>query len=151
MRNRGWHLHIPVILDGHPYDAIFDTGSRHTIMRLPTARRDFDLEPGAPGMQPYPAINGDGFLNGYLHTFARLSVGGMTIANPEVMIVPDVMNRNADKSPMALNPAHHHNEDLILPELSLGMDVLKHLHLYLSFGEEALYIADADPPPATKP
>jgi hypothetical protein len=45
---------------------------------------------------------------------------------------------------MALNPVHHHNEDLVLPELSLGMDVLKHLHLYLSFGEEALYVASAD-------
>jgi hypothetical protein len=32
---------------------------------------------------------------------------------------------------------------LILPELSLGMDVLKHLHLFLSFGEQALYVAPA--------
>ena len=46
MRNKGWHLHIPVTLDGHTYDAIFDTGSRHTIMRLPAARRDFGLDHG---------------------------------------------------------------------------------------------------------
>ena len=38
MRNKGWHLHIPVTLDGHAYDAIFDTGSRHTIMRLPASQ-----------------------------------------------------------------------------------------------------------------
>jgi hypothetical protein len=135
------------MLDGHAYDAIFDTGSRHTIMRLPAARRDFGLSTDSPGMKPYPAINGDGFLNGYLHGFSTLSFGGMTIEQPEVMIVPDVMNRNADRSPMALNPVHHHNEDLVLPELSLGMDVLKHLHLYLSFGEEALYVASADAAP----
>ena len=41
MRNKGWHLHIPVTLDGHTYDAIFDTGSRHTIMRLPAAQARF--------------------------------------------------------------------------------------------------------------
>lgn len=32
MRNIGWQLHIPVTLDGHSYNAIFDTGSRRTIM-----------------------------------------------------------------------------------------------------------------------
>jgi hypothetical protein len=147
MRNKGWHLHIPVTLDGHTYDAIFDTGSRHTIMRLPTARRDFGLDAASPGMTPYPAINGDSFLNGYLHSFAKLSFGGMTIDHPEVMIVPDMMNHNADRSPMAQNPVYHHNDDLVMPELSLGMDVLKHLHLYMSFGEQALYASPADPVP----
>jgi hypothetical protein len=148
MRNKGWHLHIPVTLDGHTYDAIFDTGSRHTIMRLPAARRDFGLSTDAPGMTPYPAVNGDAFLDRYLHTFANLSLGGMTITHPEVMILPDVMNHNADTSPMPLNPVYHHNADLVLPELSLGMDVLKHFHLYLAFGEQALYVAPADAIPA---
>jgi hypothetical protein len=151
MRNKGWHLHIPVMLDGHSYDAIFDTGSRHTIMRLPAAKRDFGLGADSPGMTPYPAINGDSFLEGDLHTFAKLSFGGMTISHPEVMIVPDVMNRNADKSPMALNPVYHHNAELVLPELSLGMDVLKHLHLYIAFGEQALYLAPADAIPQVAP
>jgi hypothetical protein len=144
MRNKGWHLHIPVTLDGHTYDGIFDTGSRHTIMRLPAARRDFDLSPGAPGMTPYPAINGSPILDGSLHTFTKLSFGNVSMDNPEVLIVPDVMNHNADRSPMARNRAYLHNADLILPELSLGMDVLKHLHLFISFGEQALYLAPAE-------
>ena len=151
MRNKGWHLHIPVTLDGHTYDAIFDTGSRHTIMRLPAARRDFDLRPDSPGMTPYNAINGDAFLTGYLHNFSKMSFGGMTVDNPEVMVVPDIMNRNADTSPMARNRAYHHNADLILPELSLGMDVLKHLHLFMAFGEQALYIAPDIAVPGTPP
>ena len=151
MRNKGWHLHIPVTLDGRTYDAIFDTGSRHTIMRLPTARHDFGLNTDSPGMTPYHAINGDAFLNGYIHAFSKMSFGGMTIDHPDIMIVPDIMNRNADRSPMALNPAYHHNADLILPELSLGMDVLKHLHLFMAFGEQALYVAPADGVAARQP
>ncbi len=142
MHNTGWHLHIPVTLDGHLYDAIFDTGSRHTMMRLPAAQRDFHLDRDAGDMRPV-AINGDDFLHGYLHGFDTLSVGDMQFDRPQVLIVPDVMNHNADRSPMAHNPTHFHNEDLILPELSLGMDVLKHLHLYLAFGEQALYVAPA--------
>jgi len=141
MRNKGWHLHIPVTLDGHTYDAIFDTGSRHTIMRLPAARRDFGLETDSPGMEPYRAINGDPFLNGALHRFSKLSFGGITVDRPEVLVVPDIMNRNADRSRMADNAAYRHNAGLILPELSLGMDILKHLHLFMAFGEQALYIA----------
>jgi hypothetical protein len=147
MRNIGWHLHIPVTLDGHSYNAIFDTGSRHTIMRLPTASRDFGLDTDSPGTTLYPAINGDSLLDGYLHNFAKLSFGAMTIDHPEVMIVPDRMNHNADTSPMALNPVYHHNADLVLPELSLGMDVLRHLQLYISFGEQAFYAAPADAVP----
>jgi hypothetical protein len=95
-------------------------------------------------MRLYGAINGDAFLNGYLHGFRQLSFGGMSFDNPDILIVPDIMNRNADQSPMARNRAYRHNADLILPELSLGMDVLKHLRLPLSFGEQALYVAPAD-------
>jgi hypothetical protein len=144
MHNKGWHLHIPVTLDGHTYDAIFDTGSRHTIMRLPTASRDFGLRPNSAGMEPYPAINGSPILDGSLHKFGKLTFGNITMDNPEVLIVPDVMNHNADRSPMARNRAYFHNSDLILPELSLGMDVLKHFHLFLAFGEQALYLAPGD-------
>ena len=151
MRNKGWHLHIPVTLDGHTYDAIFDTGSRHTIMRLPVAQRDFGLDMNAPGMTPYRAINGDSFLDGSLHNFKTMSFGGMTIDNPQVMVVPDIMSRNADRSPMARNRAYRHNDGLALPELSLGMDVLKHLHLFMAFGEQALYLAPDAAVPGTPP
>jgi hypothetical protein len=149
MNNKGWHLHIPVTLDGHDYDAIFDTGSRHTIMRLPAARRDFGLVPESPGMTPYRAINGDPLLNGHLRTFGKLSFAGINFEQQDVLIVPDIMNRHADRSRIADNPVHRHNEDLVLPELSLGMDVLKHLHLFLAFGEQALYLAPEEAIPGS--
>jgi predicted aspartyl protease len=149
MNNKGWHLHIPVTLDGHSYDAIFDTGSRHTIMRLPAARRDFGLTPDSAGMEPYPAINGSPILDGSLKKFSKLTFGNIIFDNLEVLIVPDVMNHNADRSPMARNRAYFHNADLILPELSLGMDVLKHLHLFLAFGERALYLAPEEAIPGS--
>ena len=120
-------------------------------MRLPTAQRDFGLDTDSAGMTPYPAINGDALMNGHLRHFSKMTFGGMSIERPEILIVPDRMNRQADRSPMARNRTHFHNEDLILPELSLGMDVLKHLHLFLSFGEQALYVAPADAVTMPKP
>lgn len=146
MQNKGWHLHIPLTLDGKTYDGIFDTGSRHSIMRIPTARRDFGISPDTHAMERYPAINGDPFLDGYLHSFSKLSVGGIDIENPRLLLVPDVMNRNADRSPLARSRARRHNDGLVLPELTLGMDVLKNLHLYISFSEQALYVAPVATP-----
>lgn len=143
MRNRGWHLHIPITLDGRTYDGIFDTGSRHTIMRMPTAKRDFGVTADTQGLEPYPAINGDAFLDGYLHNFSKLSLGAIGVDRPQILLVPDVMNRNADRSPLARSRARRHNDGLALPELTLGMDVMKNLRLYISFSEQALYVAPA--------
>ena len=147
MRNKNWHLHIPVTLDGKTYDAIFDTGSRNTIMRLPTAKRDFGLTADSPGMELYPAINNEPTLDGHIRQFSQLSLGGITIDRPSVLIVPDVMNRQAERSRMARNRTRRHNADLVLPDLSLGMNVLKDLRLYLAFSEQALYIAPAQAKP----
>jgi predicted aspartyl protease len=145
MQNRGWHLHIPLTVDGKTYDGIFDTGSRNTIMRMPTARRDFGVSPDTHRMEHYPAINGVSFLDGYLHSFSKLSVGGIEVDNPQLLLVPDVMNRNADRSPLARSRAKRHNDGLVLPELTLGMNVMKNLRLYISFSEQALYVAPAVP------
>jgi predicted aspartyl protease len=145
MQNRGWHLHIPLTVDGKTYDGIFDTGSRHTVMRMSAARRDFGVSPDTHRMERYPAINGVPFLDGYLHSFSKLSVGGIELNAPKLLLVPDVMNRNADRSPLARSRARRHNDGLVLPELTLGMDVLKNLRLYISFSEQALYIAPAVP------
>jgi predicted aspartyl protease len=140
MHNKNWHLHIPVTLDGKRYDAIFDTGSRNTIMRLPTAKRDFGLSQDSPGMELYPAINGEPSLDGHHRTFSQLSFGDITIERPSILIVPDVMNRKAERSRMARNRTRRHNADLVLPDLSLGMKVLKDFRLYIAFSEQALYV-----------
>ena len=147
MRNKNWHLHIPVTLDGKTYDAIFDTGSRNTIMRLPTAKRDFGVTRTSPELELYPAINGEPSLDGHLRSFSTLSLGGITIERPRILIVPDVMNRQAERSRMARNRTRRHNADLVLPDLSLGMNVLKGLRLYIAFSEQALYVAPAEGTP----
>ena len=146
MQNKGWHLHIPVVLDGKTYDGIFDTGSRNTIMTMLTARRDFGISPDTHEMTRYPAINGVTSLNGYLHSFSKLSVGGVEVDSPRLLLLPDVMNRNADRSPLARSRARRHSDGLVLPELTLGMSVMKNLRLYISFSEQALYVAPAVAP-----
>jgi len=40
----------------------------------------------------------------------------------------------------ALNPVYHHNAGLALLELSLAMDVLKHLRLSVAFGEPTRFM-----------
>jgi hypothetical protein len=147
MQSKNWHLHIPVTLDGKTYDAIFDTGSRNTIMRLPTATRDFGITRESPGMELYPAINNEPSLDGHLRRFSQMSFGGITVEQPTILILPDVMNRDAERSRTARDRTKRHNADIRLPELSLGMNVLKDLRLYIAFSEQALYLAPAMPKP----
>ncbi len=147
MQSKNWHLHIPVKLDGKTYDAIFDTGSRNSIMRLPTATRDFGITRVSPGMELYPAINNEPSLDGHLRRFSQMSFGGITVEQPTILILPDVMNRNAERSRTARDRTKRHNADIRLPELSLGMNVLKDLRLYIAFSEQALYLAPAMPKP----
>lgn len=149
MTLRNWHLYIPVMVDGRRYAAIFDTGSRRTIMRLPVARRDFGITMDMPGLRTISAINSERNLDGRIHAFQSLSLGSLTLPGQEIMVVPDLMNHNADTSPITRNRAYRHNADLVLPDIIVGMDVLQHLNLYLAYGENALYIAPAQPAPAS--
>jgi hypothetical protein len=77
-------------------------------------------------MTPYPAINGDPFLERPSAHFGKLSFGGMTFdsaGSPDRSRCDEPQCRpQQDRR----QPTHRHNENLILPELSLGMDVLKH-------------------------
>ena len=76
-----------------------------------------------------------------------MSFGGITVEQPTILILPDVMNRDAERSRTARDRTKRHNADIRLPELSLGMNVLKDLRLYIAFSEQALYLAPAMPKP----
>ena len=140
---RDGHVHIPVSLDGHTLDAVIDTGSQYTIISLPLARRLFGLSPDSPGVTPLGAVNNDPALNGFMHTFASLSFGGVTVLTPDMMLLPDRMARGGDRTQQTGNRALFNTA---LPDITIGMDVLRHLHIYLAPDEHNFYVSLAGPP-----
>ena len=136
---RDQHIHIPVMLDGQSFDAVIDTGSQHSTISLPVAQRVFGLSPQSPDVAPLGAVNNDPALTGFVHKFGSLSFGGVKVLTPDMMILPDLTHPY--RSQQTGNRAFQRKSDMALPEVIIGMDVLRHLHIYLAPDEQNVYIS----------
>ena len=140
LRDRS-HVFVEVKLDGKPFLALIDTGATRTVITKSVARSIFGLDTDSPGMTPAGPVNGDHRLQGFEHKFSSLAFEGVNVTVPNLLIVPD------HSGGTALQTGSHISGDpgVKLPDLTLGMDVLKHLHLYLAFKEQKLYVSAATP------
>lgn len=142
-------LVVPVKLDGHEFKALIDTGAFRTTITMPTAKRVFGLEPTSPGMKPLGNINGDPKLASYAHTFSSLSFEGISVSNPTVAIMPDRVAM-ADTSQQTEFRNHTNGEFYrTAEEVTLGMDVMRHMRMYMAFKEGMIYISPG--PVASEP
>jgi hypothetical protein len=113
----------------------------------------------------------------YRHKFSSLTLGHVEIKNLELLIAPDWWGRNNDMTRrMQYAPRRYirsaWNYDMAgvgdlrgdlaifsnakkdVPDMVLGMDVLRHLHIYLSLKEKRMYFsagAAPQPSPASAP
>jgi len=81
----------------------------------------------------------------YRHRFASLSFGGVTVANPMIDVIRDLAERMGPRTVTGTRVPDVQEE---LPDLLIGMDILRHLHLYIAYGEQKLYITPASAPAA---
>lgn len=118
------HIYITGTLDGTKVHALVDTGSSVSVMTLQQA----DVILGWHGL-PAEAKKVGSFRGNeqYLYPFKTLSFGGITINNPKMLITN------------VTGPGTESDEY----DLVLGMDVLRHLHLYISYAEKTLYVTPA--------
>lgn len=147
LADKRW-IKVPVTLDGKPLLAVIDTGAASTMITTKTAQDAFGLTLNSPGMEPAGNVNGDPNLASYYHSFSGLTLDGITIKNPRILVMPDrVSETNAPKYRYYLSGGALYSQKRIeMPDLILGMDVLKHLHLYFAFEEHNLYATIAEVP-----
>lgn len=136
-------IEIEVTVDGKKFDALVDTGATRTTMSLPAALGVFGLEPGSPGVTVAGNVGGDSKLASYYHVFSTLSFEGINVIHPKILLMPDRMAGNR-----AVTGSRIPSGDAMLPELILGMDVMRHLRMYFAFNEKNAYITAASPAPA---
>ena len=137
------HLTVPVTLDGRQVNAIIDTGSPRTDMSQDTARYVFSLTLGAPGVEEAGDFANDPKYKIYSHTFDSLSFGDITVKNPRMTLVPDLIGRGGERQQQAGNRAKLYSDEIKLPELIIGMNILRKLHIYMAFKEQRLYVSPA--------
>jgi len=138
------HIIVPVVLDGQNMDALLDTGAFGTILSLETAEGTFGLHPNTPDLTPTGQFNGS--VQAYRHTFKSLQLEGITIANPTVFIWDDQMKYGEQQHPNTGSRLSDVTEASGKTDLVIGMRELRHLHIYIAYKEQKLYITAATPP-----
>jgi predicted aspartyl protease len=139
------HIRLPVKVDDKELTAEIDTGATNTVMRAEAARRLFDIVPETPGNVP---LNNQGMAAAFGRVFANLDFEGVAVKNPHVVIVPDLIGKKDPNNSLRTDTRTKKVDDLEdRPDMLIGMDILKKLHLYIAFGENKLYISEASAPP----
>lgn len=145
------HITVPATLDGRSIIALVDTGAYSTTLMLPAAVSEYGLKLGSPDTPKTGEL-----LAGspsYRHTFTTLGFEGVMVNNPAIDIIPD-MNHNKMSDASVPETGSHLNRRSSAdtrPSLIIGMDVLRHFHLYIAYKENKLYITPASPPSAVGP
>lgn len=147
--NQFGHIMFRMELDGRRVNTMLDTGFSRTTLNLDTARRTFRIDVNAPDVQKIGELTGGYSADTYRRRFKTLTVDGVTISNPEIDMLPNMMGN--------VNPGAPRTGSMIrqdqngLPDLVLGMNVLSQMHVYIAYKERKLYITAATPQGAPAP
>lgn len=131
-------LRVDVELDGKKLLAWIDTGAAQTSMPLDHAGLNFALNPTSPGVARDKTALIDGqLMPAGAYSFHTLKIGDIVVNNPNVMLVefyPDTI---------VATGSHFRAGKVELPDLVIGMNILKSLHLYLAYHEGVMYYTPA--------
>jgi hypothetical protein len=139
------HIRLTVKVDGKDLTAEIDTGATNTTMTAGAAQRLFDIVPESPGNVP---LNSLGMAAAFGRVFSTLDFEGVAVKNPHVVIVPELIGSKDPNNGFQTGTRTKMVDDLEdRPDMLVGMDILKKLHLYIAFDENKLYISEASTPP----
>jgi hypothetical protein len=141
---------LPVQLDGKNLQAMFDTGSSDTFLDTKVAADVFNLKPGGPDLR---LVNTDRDTGRgiYLHTFATLGFDGIAIGHPDIYVLEELGQQAAENSGHLGSRLGNVSAEYGDVPLVLGMKEMQHLHMFLSYKEQMLYLTPATSPPPSEP
>jgi hypothetical protein len=143
---RGWTQHadnplmiIPVSINGHEVLADVNTSIARTTLDADTANQLFGVTADSPGTVPMGTVNGNNSQRIFGYTFKTLSIGGLTISDPRLTVMPDIVGKQGTDTVRADSRIVRYT-DHNLPTVRLGMDMLRRLHIYIATKEQKLYV-----------
>ncbi len=138
-------ISIPVTLDGKEIKAVIDTGAPYSTLRIDIAERRFDMKMGGTDTPENGMLNGDPTLKTYGHVFQSLAFGGIAVSNPRFTLIPNAMGRG-ERQAVTGSRTQREGDRINTPEILLGMNVLRQLHVYFAFKEDKMYVTPTAPP-----
>lgn len=142
---RGSGIYVPVKLAGQDVIAAISTGSQYSTMNATMARAMFGVTADSPGSTVQPSDDGNPKHASFMHIFPTLTFDTVTVTNAHVLVYPDSDASNADifkRTDTRLRQGGEYFER----HMSIGMDILRRLRLYIASGEKKLYITPATAP-----
>lgn len=137
------HILLPVTLDGVKMTAMLDTGASNSIINLDAADTYFGLTTTSPDVKKVGIVNGDAKVPLYAHTFKTLAIAGVTISNPTLSMFADLMRIHMHHTPPINSLIVRDKDAEGLEDITLGLEQLRHLHIYIAYKEQKLYITPA--------
>lgn len=140
--DKNWHLYwrAEMMLDGQPVLVAFSTLSDHSLMPLSLAHSLFGISTDSAGLVTTTEAT-YGTRPIYKYPFKNLSVDGLAISNPNILIYSDAGEIVCDNH-AKFGPAGIRCETA--GDFVLTLSELRKLHLYFAFGENMLYLTAAD-------
>jgi hypothetical protein len=141
------HIYFHVTLDGKDLLAALNTAGARSQMSA-RAAGTYDVNEDTKGTVPMGTLAGKKVFG---YTFKAISFGDVTVNNPRVTVFPDVVGRNDPNNVGRTDSRVAKVDDIQVPDISIGMDVIRQLHIYIAAKEGKMYITAAGPAPGAQP
>ena len=131
------HYLIDITLDGRHMVALVDTGASSSALGMVSARRNFGLTASSADM--VETKTNDNTVTMYMHKFGVLSFEGVEIHDPSLAVIDSGLLERERAAP----GAHVVGQITVPWDMILGMDMMRHLHIYIATKERKIYITPA--------
>jgi len=147
------HIRMPIELDGHKFTALLDTGADQSSITFRAAEEAFDITKDSPGVTKKGYVNGDKRAEEYERRFKTLTIAGITFNNPKLSLIPDLLRNHQinEHRPKINSHIDTNNEFEGVDDVIVGLAELRHLHIYIAYKEQKLYISPAAPETSSAP
>jgi hypothetical protein len=132
-RYKNGQIIVRVSVDGREMDAAIDTGSPRSQMQFDDVDSLFYRNSKSPG-----AMREDDGESAY--NFAVLSFGNVLIYHPHLVLTHSALVRGGNSGPQTGTLLRNVGQTSSQPELTIGIDLLKQLHVYIAFNERMVYV-----------
>jgi predicted aspartyl protease len=137
------HIVMTVQLDGKNVTAMLDTGAAGSTLTIPVAESDFGLKMGSADTPFLADLEDRPGAAVYGHRFKSLDFEGIAVGNLDVDIIPDFLKDKYRQGPGTGSRIADPADNDEFPDMLIGMNVLRHLHIYIAYKEKKLYITPA--------
>jgi len=143
---RGSQINVPVTIDDKSFEAAVNTASLTSTMSMNTAKFIFGVTADSPGAVPLGSVDGNPDHKAFSYVFPTLTFDTVTVTNAKFTIYPNLVGSRDPNNTSRTDTRVSRIDDNIAGDISIGLDVLRKLRLFVAYSELKLYVTPASAP-----